>query len=136
VGRPALSNLLNGNAALTPDMALRIEKAFGSNAQELLALQTAYDEFLRHDTAKEIAVRTYVQNFLGIEAREISAWSEQIRARAELPALLRRLVHSTGSHLAKVDFPAFDNAQRHGWDGYVSPRPLAAAWGVRLGVRL
>jgi len=45
VGRPALSNLLNGNAALTPEMAMRIEKTFGANAQELLALQTAYDEF-------------------------------------------------------------------------------------------
>jgi len=29
VSRPALSSLLNGNAALSGDMALRIEKAFG-----------------------------------------------------------------------------------------------------------
>ena len=29
VGRPALSNLLNGNAALSADMALRLEKSFG-----------------------------------------------------------------------------------------------------------
>jgi addiction module HigA family antidote len=29
VGRPALSNLLNGNAALSSEMALRIEKTFG-----------------------------------------------------------------------------------------------------------
>ena len=29
VTRPALSALLNGHAALTPEMALRIEKAFG-----------------------------------------------------------------------------------------------------------
>ena len=120
VGRPTLSNLLNGNAALTAEMAVRLEKAFGANAPELLALQAAYDEFQRRDQAKEIAVRTYVQAFLGIEARQIAGWSEQIRARAELPALLRRLVHSTGTNLAKVDFPAFDNAQRHGWDGYVS----------------
>ncbi len=120
IGRPALSNLLNGNAALTSEMAVRVEKAFGANAQELLALQAAYDEFQRRDQAKEIAVRTYVQNFLGIEARQIAAWSEQIRARTELPALIRRLVHSSGTNLAKVDFPAFDNAQRHGWDGYVS----------------
>lgn len=120
IGRPALSNLLNGNAALTPEMAIRFEKAFGANAQELLALQAAYEEFQRRDQVKEIAVRTYVKTFLGIEARQIAAWSEQFRARAELPVLLRRLVHSTGTNLAKVDFPAFDNAQRHGWDGYVS----------------
>ena len=28
VGRPALSNLLNGNASLSEDMAMRLEKAF------------------------------------------------------------------------------------------------------------
>lgn len=120
VGRPALSNLLNGKAALTPEMATRIEKAFGASAQELLALQTAYDELQHHEHAKEIAVRAYVQAFLTITARNISAWSEQIHARAELPALLRRLVNSTGNSLAKVDFPAFDNSQRPGWDGHVS----------------
>jgi addiction module HigA family antidote len=120
VGRPALSNLLNGKAALTPEMALRLEKAFGAKAQELLALQAAHDEYERRDQAKEIAVRTYVQTFLGITARQIYAWSEQIRARSELPVLLRRLIHATGTDLAKVDFPAFDNAQRHGWDGYVA----------------
>ena len=30
VTRPALSALLNGRAALSPDMALRVEKAFGA----------------------------------------------------------------------------------------------------------
>lgn len=119
VGRPALSNLLNGNAALTTEMALRLEKAFGADAQGLLAMQSAYDEALTREHAKEIAVRTYVPSFLGIEARQISGWAEQIKARAELPALLRRLVCATGETLTAVDFPAFDNAQRPGWDGTV-----------------
>src|SRR3569623_36024 len=52
VGRPALSNLLNGNAALTPEMALRLEKAFGAYAQELLAMQSAYDEAVTREHAK------------------------------------------------------------------------------------
>ena len=30
VGRPALSNLLNGKASLSPEMALRLEKTFGA----------------------------------------------------------------------------------------------------------
>ena len=120
VGRPALSNLLNGNAALSPEMAMRIEKAFGLSAQELLSVQAAFDDSQLREQAKEIAVRTYVKSFLAIEARQISAWAEQISSRAELPALLRRLVHSTGESLAKVDFPAFDNSQRSGWDGWVS----------------
>jgi addiction module HigA family antidote len=128
VGRPALSNLLNGKAALTPEMAMRVEKGFGANAQELLALQTAYDEFQSREQAKEMAVRTYVPTFLGIQARQISAWAaDQIRARDELPALLRRLVHTTGNSLSKVDFPAYDNAQRHGWDGFVTS-DVATPW--------
>ncbi len=120
VSRPTLSTLLNGNAALTPDMAKRLEKAFGASASELLAMQAAYDEYNSHETAKDLVVRTYVQRVLGIEARQIEAWADRsIPARAELPALLRRLVHSTGKDLTKVDFPAYDNAQRHGWDGQV-----------------
>jgi len=120
VGRPALSNLLNGNAALTPEMVVRLQKAFGADGRMLLSLQAKYDERQRLESAKEIAVRTYVPSFLQIQARQIAAWSEQTTARAELPALLRRLVCSTGLGLSAVDFPAYDNAQRHGWDGYVS----------------
>ena len=44
VGRPALSNLLNGNASLSPDMAIRLEKAFGAKRETLLQMQAAYDE--------------------------------------------------------------------------------------------
>ena len=127
VGRPALSNLINGNAALTPEMAMRLEKAFGIVSQDLLKIQAEFDDFQRREKSKEIAVRSYVQSFLAIEARQISAWSEQIHARAELPALLRRLVHSTGLSLARVDFPAFDNSQRAGWDGAISA-DIATPW--------
>src|SRR2546426_12081247 len=44
VGRPALSNLLNGKAALSPEMALRIEKTFGVSQKELLQMQAAFDQ--------------------------------------------------------------------------------------------
>ena len=43
VGRPALSNLLNENASLSPEMALRIEKAFGVKMDTLLRMQARYD---------------------------------------------------------------------------------------------
>ena len=56
---------------------------------------------------------------MDITATQIEAWADKISTRAELPALLRRLVATTGTNLSKVDFPAFDNAQRHGWDGQV-----------------
>lgn len=119
IGRPALSNLLNGNAALSPDMALRLEKAFGVQRDVLLQMQTAYDEQETRYREKEIAVRAYAPTFLDITATQIEAWAEKTASRSELPALLRKLVVSTGTNLAKVDFPAYDNAQRHGWDGYV-----------------
>jgi addiction module HigA family antidote len=43
VSRPALSSLLNSKAALSGDMALRIEKAFGVPMETLMRMQSAYD---------------------------------------------------------------------------------------------
>ena len=43
VGRPALSNLLNGNSALSPDMAARLERAFNYPLQDLMEMQARYD---------------------------------------------------------------------------------------------
>jgi len=43
VSRPALSNLLNGKADLSGDMALRIEKAFGVRMDTLVRMQASYD---------------------------------------------------------------------------------------------
>ena len=43
VARPALSALLNERAALSPEMALRIEKAFGVSMDTLMRMQNSYD---------------------------------------------------------------------------------------------
>jgi len=43
VSRPALSSLLNRKAALSGDMALRIEKAFGVRMETLMRMQSAYE---------------------------------------------------------------------------------------------
>ena len=120
VGRPALSNLLNGRAALSPDMAMRFEKAFQANASALLEMQARNDEFEARADEDDIAVRAYAPAYLQITAHQISAWADTIHARDRLPALLRTLVHSTGSNLTAVDLPAFDNSQRKGWDGQVT----------------
>ena len=61
----------------------------------------------------------FVPSFLTIKARQIESWADQIDARTLLPVLLRKLVHSTGRDLHQVDFPGYDNAQRHGPDGVV-----------------
>jgi addiction module HigA family antidote len=128
VGRPALSNLLNGNASLSPEMALRFEKAFGADRQKLLDLQAAADANSRRDTAKAVAVRAYVPNFLTIKAKQIDDWPDgNLDARNHLPVLLRRLIHSTSHELRHVDFPGYDNAQRHGWDGWIEA-DAATAW--------
>ena len=43
VTRPALSALLNERASLSPEMAIRIEKAFGVSMDTLMRMQTGYD---------------------------------------------------------------------------------------------
>ena len=99
---------------------MRIEKAFGAEASALLGMQARYDAFEARPDEDDIAVRAYAPACLQITARQISAWAESIHARDQLPALLRTLVHSTGSNLTAVDFPAFDNSQRTGWDGQIT----------------
>jgi addiction module HigA family antidote len=43
VTRKALSELLNGHSGVSPEMAIRLEKAFGSTAETWLRMQLAYD---------------------------------------------------------------------------------------------
>jgi addiction module HigA family antidote len=43
VARHTLSRLLNGRAGISPEMAIRLEKADWSNADHWLRLQAAYD---------------------------------------------------------------------------------------------
>ena len=120
VGRPALSNLLNGKSALSSEMAVRLEKTFGADSQRLLKMQAAYNRQERHAGEKEVAVRAFVPDFLTIKARQIEVWADsQIDARTLFPVLLRKLVNSTGNDLCLVDFPGYDNAQRKGPDGRV-----------------
>ena len=117
VGRPALSNLLNGNAALSPEMAMRLEKVFGANRDELLRHQTEYDRRNELRGDGEMLVRPYVPPFLQITSRQIDEWADRIDTRHLLPVLLRLLIVSTHDGLSRVTFPGHDDAERHGWDG-------------------
>jgi len=38
-----LNNLVNGKAGISPEMAIRLDKAFGGTAEAWLSLQTAFD---------------------------------------------------------------------------------------------
>ena len=60
VRRATLSDLLNGKAALTPEMALRIEKAFGPDMDHLLRMQLAFDVAKTRQHADDIDIDRYV----------------------------------------------------------------------------
>ncbi len=56
VTRAALSNLLNGKAGLSPEMAIRFGKAFGISAAAMLRMQSNYDFVQAEAHADEINV--------------------------------------------------------------------------------
>lgn len=60
VTRAALSALLNGRASLSPDMALRVEKAFGPKMDTLMRMQASHDIADARDREGEIKVKRYV----------------------------------------------------------------------------
>ena len=60
VRRATLSDLLAGTAALTPEMALRIDKAFGPDMEHLLRMQIAYDVAKTRRHSRAITVKRYV----------------------------------------------------------------------------
>lgn len=55
----ALSNLLNERVALTTDMALRIEKAFGPKMDHLMRMQLAFDLAEARGRERTIKVKRY-----------------------------------------------------------------------------
>ena len=59
VRRATLSALLNCNASLSAEMALRIEKAFDLRMDMLLRMQAWYDTSKMRARASEIAVQRY-----------------------------------------------------------------------------
>ena len=59
VTRAALSALLNERASLSPEMALRIEKAFGVSMDTLMRMQNSYDIAKVRERASEIKVEEF-----------------------------------------------------------------------------
>lgn len=56
VTRQAASNLLNGNAGLSAEMAIRFEKAFGLKAETLMRMEAAHVLAVARARADEIVV--------------------------------------------------------------------------------
>ncbi|MBC7767426.1 MAG: HigA family addiction module antidote protein [Phycisphaerales bacterium] len=119
VGRPALSNLLSGSAALSADMAEKLARAFDADPRALLDMQAAYDAAEARARGAGSGARAYVPPFLGLKARDIEGWAVgAMEPRFRFAVLLRTLVHSTAVSLSDASFPGNDNAERPGWDGF------------------
>jgi addiction module HigA family antidote len=59
VARHTLSRLINAQAGISPDMAIRLEKAFGSSADIWLRMQSAYDLAQARTHENRIDVKRY-----------------------------------------------------------------------------
>jgi len=59
VSRRALNNLVNQRAGISPEMAIRLAKAFGSTAQTWLRMQSNYDLAQALKSENKIRVRRY-----------------------------------------------------------------------------
>jgi len=61
VTRKTLSLLLNGHASISPEMAIRLSKAFGRSPESWLALQSLYDLAQISKQAASIDVKPFDQ---------------------------------------------------------------------------
>lgn len=59
VTRHTLSRVINGQSGISPDMAIRLEKAGWSNAEHWLRLQTAYELTQARKRQDQIKVKRY-----------------------------------------------------------------------------
>jgi addiction module HigA family antidote len=59
VTRKALSELVNGHSGVSPEMALRLEKAFGGTAETWLGMQLEYDLWQTMQRAGDLKVTRF-----------------------------------------------------------------------------
>lgn len=57
ITRQALNNVVNGKSGISPEMAIRLTKAFGSTPETWLGMQLAYDLARARKSESEIKVR-------------------------------------------------------------------------------
>lgn len=57
ITRQALNNVVNGKSGISPNMAIRLAKAFGSTPETWLRMQLAYDLAVARKSEKKIKVR-------------------------------------------------------------------------------
>jgi antitoxin HigA-1 len=57
VTRQALNNVVNGKSGISPEMAIRLTKAFGSTPETWLGMQVAFDLAVARKNESKIKVR-------------------------------------------------------------------------------
>lgn len=65
VTRATLSTLLNEHTSLSPEMALRLEKAFGVSMETLMRMQNSYDIAITRSRENEIKVKRFSSSVRG-----------------------------------------------------------------------
>src|SRR6476619_8109626 len=66
VTRQQLYNVIRGKSAVSPDMALRFEKAFGGSASMWLGMQSAYDLAQARKEQRNVRIRRLAEHRLGV----------------------------------------------------------------------
>ncbi|WP_234002412.1 HigA family addiction module antitoxin [Qipengyuania sp.] len=77
VARPSLSKLINQRVHLSPEMAVRLEKAFGFPLEAMMQMQTAFDIAEARKKNREIEVQPF--QFVGTTSMSQSANREAVR---------------------------------------------------------
>ena len=118
VTRQTLNNILNGKTGISPQMAVRLAAFFGLQPETLQQWQKEYE--LSQATSERVRRnRSKGHSFL-LRSNDLVAWAETIDARYALPLLIRALIRVTTESATEVDFPAWEDSQRPGWDGVVN----------------
>lgn len=97
VTRQALNNLVNEKAGISPEMAIRLEKAFGSSAEFWLSLQAAYELAEARKGEADIAVVRYA--LVSLDAK-----------LCQLPASRRATIEAAADRL-HAEFPVSAGGQ-------------------------
>jgi len=66
ITRKTLSLLLNGHAGISPEMAVRLSKAFGRSPESWLELQSLYDLAQISKEVARIDVKPFFQNGMSL----------------------------------------------------------------------
>ena len=74
VTRQALNNVVNGRAAISPEMAIRLDKAFGGGAENWLLRQVAFDLRQARMKSDELRVDPMDRRLPPIAAPRAAQW--------------------------------------------------------------